>query len=112
MKCVSHAALALAAAIAVAGAAWGSPSTFSQMERLAAGTLAIRVQEDCEDLRRACLDKDVIGEPGQGNCRRFRERCGVSRDYCARLLSSCLQKDALGAKGQRSCRHYRLECQA
>ena len=30
---------------------------------------------DCEELRRACLHKDELGEEGEGNCRRFRETC-------------------------------------
>ena len=32
-------------------------------------------QGDCEELRRACLHKDELGEEGEGNCRRFRETC-------------------------------------
>jgi hypothetical protein len=32
-------------------------------------------QRDCEELRRACLHKDELGEEGEGNCRRFRETC-------------------------------------
>ncbi|GJD97934.1 hypothetical protein [Methylobacterium iners] len=30
----------------------------------------------CDQLRRACENKDSLGEVGQGNCRRFREECG------------------------------------
>jgi hypothetical protein len=30
---------------------------------------------DCEELRRACLHKDELGEEGEGNCRRYRETC-------------------------------------
>ena len=32
-------------------------------------------QGDCEELRRACLHKDELGEEGEVNCRRFRETC-------------------------------------
>jgi hypothetical protein len=32
-------------------------------------------QGDCEDLRRACLHKEELGEEGEGNCRRYRETC-------------------------------------
>jgi hypothetical protein len=32
-------------------------------------------QGDCEELRRACLHKDELGEEGEGNCRRYRETC-------------------------------------
>jgi hypothetical protein len=35
----------------------------------------------CDQLRRACENKDSLGEVGEGNCRRFREECGrVYRD--------------------------------
>jgi hypothetical protein len=32
-------------------------------------------QGDCEELRRACLHKDELGDEGEGNCRRYRETC-------------------------------------
>ena len=32
-------------------------------------------QQDCEELRSACLHKDELGEEGEGNCRRYRETC-------------------------------------
>jgi hypothetical protein len=32
-------------------------------------------QEECEELRRACLHKEELGEEGEGNCRRYRETC-------------------------------------
>ena len=31
--------------------------------------------EECEELRRACLHKEELGEEGEGNCRRYRETC-------------------------------------
>lgn len=30
---------------------------------------------DCRELRRACLNKEELGEVGRGNCRRYRELC-------------------------------------
>ncbi|WP_442755728.1 hypothetical protein ACNHKD_03460 [Methylocystis sp. JAN1] len=30
---------------------------------------------DCRELRRACLNKEELGEEGRGNCRRYREIC-------------------------------------
>ena len=30
----------------------------------------------CRRLRRACENKDVRGEVGEGNCRRYRRECG------------------------------------
>jgi hypothetical protein len=32
-------------------------------------------QQDCEELRSACLHKEELGEEGEGNCRRYRENC-------------------------------------
>ena len=29
----------------------------------------------CDELRAACLNKDRLGEQGEGNCRRYREMC-------------------------------------
>jgi hypothetical protein len=29
----------------------------------------------CEELRAACLNKDRLGEQGEGNCRRYRQTC-------------------------------------
>jgi hypothetical protein len=31
--------------------------------------------QECEELRKACLNKDELGEQREGNCRRFRETC-------------------------------------
>jgi hypothetical protein len=30
---------------------------------------------ECEELRKACLHKEELGEQGEGNCRRYRETC-------------------------------------
>jgi hypothetical protein len=30
---------------------------------------------NCEELRYACLNKERLGEQGEGNCRRYRELC-------------------------------------
>ena len=29
----------------------------------------------CDELRAACLNKDRLGEQGEGNCRRYRQTC-------------------------------------
>jgi hypothetical protein len=34
-----------------------------------------RESRDCEELRKACLHKDELGEEGEGNCLRYRETC-------------------------------------
>ena len=33
----------------------------------------------CRRLRRACENKDIRGEVGEGNCRRYRRQCGGRR---------------------------------
>ncbi len=52
---------------------------------------------DCEELRSACLNKDRLGEQGEGNCRRYRNLC-----------RSGARRSAYGAgdfrDGGRSCR--------
>lgn len=30
---------------------------------------------NCRELRRACLNKEELGEVGRGNCQRYRELC-------------------------------------
>ena len=110
MKSITLWAIVPAIAMAVAGAAWAQPLSFGLIDGDRAGGFVLRVEDDCEDLRRACLDKDAMGERGQGNCKRYREQCHVSPDHCARLLKACLRKDAESPKRKRSCRHYRLEC--
>lgn len=66
----------------------------------------------CEELRRACVNKDRLGEVGEGNCRRYRQACQrpVRRDICQELRSACLNKDRLGEVGEGNCRRYRQTC--
>lgn len=66
----------------------------------------------CEELRRACENKDRLGERGEGNCRAYRETCQrpVRRDVCAELRQACLNKDRLGEQGEGNCRKYRQTC--
>lgn len=73
----------------------------------------------CDQLRRACENKDALGEGGQGNCRRFREECGrgyreerrPSREQvCRQLRQACLYKEELGEGGRGNCREYRETC--
>jgi len=73
--------------------------------------------QSCRTLRQACLMKDSLGEQGQGNCRRFRERCGGDiggggggMDRCERLRRACMFKDERGETGQGNCRRFREEC--
>ena len=34
-----------------------------------------RDRDVCGELRAACLNKDRLGEQGEGNCRRYRQTC-------------------------------------
>ena len=51
---------------------WGQEASKSMASTMA--DLAWR--PDCRELRKACLNKDELGEVGQGNCRRYRRLCG------------------------------------
>ena len=64
----------------------------------------------CDRLRRACENKDIRGEEGMGNCRRYRDECGGRRSYCDRLRRACENKDERGERGEGNCRRYREEC--
>ena len=64
----------------------------------------------CDRLRRACENKDIRGEEGMGNCRRYRDECGDRGSYCSRLRRACENKDERGERGEGNCRRYREEC--
>jgi hypothetical protein len=70
----------------------------------------------CEELRRACENKEALGEQGEGNCRRYRAECGrraaqpSRQQVCAELRQACMNKDALGEQGEGNCRRYRQTC--
>jgi hypothetical protein len=76
----------------------------------AADGLLVQIQGRCEALRRACENRDVLGERGEGNCRRYRERCGRYRPGCAELRRACLNRDERGERGEGNCRRYREQC--
>jgi hypothetical protein len=79
-------------------------SAFSQSIEVGPGGVRVdgRGGGQCEQLRRACENKDALGERGEGNCRRFRETCQrpVRRDTCSELRQACLNKDQLGERGE------------
>jgi hypothetical protein len=83
---------------------------FSQSIEIGPG--GVRVRGECEQLRRACENRDVLGEQGEGNCRRYRETCQrpARRDVCAELRQACLNKEELGEQGEGNCRRYRETC--
>ena len=103
-------------ALVVAAAAFfiAPAASFSQSIQIGPG--GVRVDDgrggQCEELRRACENKDRLGEQGEGNCRRYRETCQrpARRDVCGELRAACLNKDQLGEQGEGNCRRYRETC--
>ena len=90
-------------------------SAFSQSIEVGPGGVRVydgRGGGQCEQLRRACENKDALGERGEGNCRRYRETCQrpVRRDVCGELRQACLNKEQLGERGEGNCRRYRETC--
>jgi hypothetical protein len=87
-------------------------SAFSQTVEIGPGGIRVGRGGECERLRRACEYKDVRGEQGEGNCRRYREVCQrpARRDVCRQLREACLNKDRLGEQGEGNCRRYRQTC--
>ena len=104
--------LKYALGVAAAAALFVIPmSAFSQSIEIGPGGVRLGSGE-CEQLRRACENKDMLGERGEGNCRRYRETCQrpVRRDVCGELRQACLNKDQLGEQGEGNCRRYRQTC--
>jgi hypothetical protein len=69
-----------ALAIVAAAALCPPVPAFSQGIEIGPGGVHIdrgraREDRDCEELRRACLHKEELGEEREGNCRRYRETC-------------------------------------
>ena len=69
-----------ALAIVAAAALFPPVPAFSQGIEIGPGGVHIdrgraREDRDCEELRRACLHREELGEEGEGNCRRYREAC-------------------------------------
>ena len=46
-----------------------------EVEGMHTGRSAWRLE--CRELRKACLNKEELGEQGQGNCQRYRRMCGL-----------------------------------
>ena len=78
--------------------------------------------QSCASLRQACLMKDSLGEQGQGNCKRFRQRCGGGGGggdifggggggiNCNQLRNACMFKNEFGQQGQGNCKRFRQFC--
>ena len=70
--------------IALAAATLVALSTPVSAQSIEFGPGGIRIDDgrgrgrggpDCGELRAACLNKDRLGEQGEGNCRRYRNLC-------------------------------------
>jgi hypothetical protein len=72
-------AIAVAAIFAFPASVFSQPVEIGprgvEVEGLHHGRSAARA--DCRELRRACLHQEQLGEQVQGNCKRYRERCGL-----------------------------------
>jgi hypothetical protein len=95
-----------------AGMATAGPVSTLQTNVQDGSGLVLKVLSRCENLRRDCERKGQLGERGEGNCRRYREECGVQRSasYCARLRRECRDKNERGERGEGNCRRFREEC--
>ena len=69
----------LTAGAAAALLAFPAPS-FSQSVEIGPGGVRVGQPRQsraslCQELRAACLNKEQLGEQGEGNCRRYRQTC-------------------------------------
>ena len=92
-------------AIALAAAVFAFPLSASS-QSIEFGPGGIRFGDgrgrgpDCAELRNACLNKDRLGEQGEGNCRRYRNLCrGGQRGASSRGYGAYVE----GESGER-CR--------
>src|SRR6266498_4353259 len=85
-------------------------SVLAQSVEIGPGGVRIGRGGHCEELRRACENKDRLGERGEGNCRRYREECGHRSSSCAELRRACVNKERYGEQGEGNCRRYRQAC--
>jgi hypothetical protein len=68
----------LTAGISVFGLSAASAAPFAR-DGITGQSVIEEVQYEgryCRRLRRACENKDIRGEVGEGNCRRYRRQCG------------------------------------
>ena len=86
MRMISATAAAMALAVVVSSAGGLIPSSAEAQPSIQIGPGGIRVEDErdrrgrrragmCEELREACLNKERLGEQGEGNCRRYRQTC-------------------------------------
>ena len=84
MKMISAAAVSLAVVLSSGGGLYPSDAQAQPSIRIGPGGVRVEDERDrrdrrragmCEELRAACLNKDRLGEQGEGNCRRYRQTC-------------------------------------
>jgi hypothetical protein len=56
-------------------AASALPSGLDAVTRPEATVQQVQGRGHCDALRRACLNKDKLGERGEGNCQQYRAQC-------------------------------------
>ena len=63
-------------ALRLAGAVAAAMFVLPVSAQVEIGPGGVRIgRGECEQLRRACENKEALGEQGEGNCRRYRLRC-------------------------------------
>ena len=84
MKMISAAAVSLAVVLSSGGGLYPSAAQAQPSIRIGPGGVRVEDERDrrgrrragmCEELRAACLNKDRLGEQGEGNYRRYRQTC-------------------------------------
>jgi hypothetical protein len=84
MKMISAAAISLAVVLSSGGGFYSSDAQAQPSIQIGPGGVRVEDERDrrgrrrmgmCEELREACLNKDRLGEQGEGNCRRYRQTC-------------------------------------
>jgi len=84
MKIISAAAIAFAVVLSSIGGLYPTPAQAQPSIQIGPGGVRVEDERDrrlrrrrdvCEELRAACLNKDRLGEQGEGNCRRYRQTC-------------------------------------
>jgi hypothetical protein len=68
-------ALAAATTLSLGAPAFSQPMTPAEPPAVAVPMETHPGSARCDELRKACLDKDELGERGEGNCKWYRENC-------------------------------------
>src|SRR5258708_40107902 len=87
-------------------------SAFSQSIEIGPDGVRVGRGGQWEQLRRACENKDALGERGEGKCRTYREarQRPVRRDEQGELKQAYLNTEQLGGQGVGHCARDVLTC--